>query len=162
MDQCQYLSSCAHTPPLTQQQSTDNKVGLMLSLPGRDRCAVSQILRIVQHIMAKIIQFSQFAAHANCLSPVSCLSPADCLSLPTVYHLLTVYHLPTVYHMPTSINCLLSIICQLSITSQKSSAVGVEWCRSSIKSKNTLLVTTFPQHLKFFLLYRRPCSQGNT
>ena len=63
MDQCQYLSGCAPTPPLTQQQSTDNKVGLMLSLPGRDRCAVSQILTCQR------------------LSIAFCLSSANCLSL---------------------------------------------------------------------------------
>ena len=30
IDQCQCLNNCAPTPPLTQQQSTDNKLGLML------------------------------------------------------------------------------------------------------------------------------------
>ena len=29
-DQYQYLGNCPPTPPLTQQQSTDNKLGLML------------------------------------------------------------------------------------------------------------------------------------
>lgn len=29
-DPCQYVSNCELTPPLTQQQSTDNKLGLML------------------------------------------------------------------------------------------------------------------------------------
>ena len=42
---CQYLSNCAPTPPLTQQQSTDNKQGLMLG-QGRSRCAVGQILTL--------------------------------------------------------------------------------------------------------------------
>lgn len=27
LDKCQYLSKCALTPPLTKQQSTDNKLG---------------------------------------------------------------------------------------------------------------------------------------
>ena len=30
MDQYQYLGNCPPTPPLSQQQSTDNKLGLML------------------------------------------------------------------------------------------------------------------------------------
>ena len=30
MDQHQYMSNCAPTPPLTQQQSNDNKLGPML------------------------------------------------------------------------------------------------------------------------------------
>ena len=30
LDQCQYLSNCAPTPPLTQQSSIDNKLRLML------------------------------------------------------------------------------------------------------------------------------------
>ena len=30
VDQYQYLGNCPPTPPLTQQQSTDNKLGLML------------------------------------------------------------------------------------------------------------------------------------
>ena len=30
LDPCQYLSNCALTPPLARQQSTDNKLGLML------------------------------------------------------------------------------------------------------------------------------------
>ena len=29
-DQYQYLGNCPPTPPITQQQSTDNKLGLML------------------------------------------------------------------------------------------------------------------------------------
>ena len=39
-DHCQYRSKCAPTPPLTQQQSTDNDLGFMLGL-GRGRCTVS-------------------------------------------------------------------------------------------------------------------------
>ena len=30
MDQYQYLGNCPPTPPLSQQQSTDNKLGVML------------------------------------------------------------------------------------------------------------------------------------
>ena len=30
LDQYQYLGNCPPTPPLTQQQSIDNKLGLML------------------------------------------------------------------------------------------------------------------------------------
>ena len=30
LDQYQYLGNCPLTPPLTQQQSIDNKLGLML------------------------------------------------------------------------------------------------------------------------------------
>ena len=30
LDQCQYLGNCPPTPPLTQQQSIDNNLGLML------------------------------------------------------------------------------------------------------------------------------------
>ena len=30
IDQCQCLNNCAPTPPLTQQQSTDSNLGLML------------------------------------------------------------------------------------------------------------------------------------
>ena len=30
LDQYQYLGKCPPTPPLTQQQSIDNKLGLML------------------------------------------------------------------------------------------------------------------------------------
>ena len=33
-DQCRYLSNCALTPPLAQQQSTDNKLGLKLGWGG--------------------------------------------------------------------------------------------------------------------------------
>ena len=29
--QCQYLYNCAPTPPLTQKQSTDRKLGFMLA-----------------------------------------------------------------------------------------------------------------------------------
>ena len=40
LDKCQYLSKCALTPPLTKQQSTDKKLGLMLGL-GRGMCAIA-------------------------------------------------------------------------------------------------------------------------
>ena len=43
MGQYQYLGNCLPTPPLTQQQSIDNKLGLMLG-EGRGRWAVVQIL----------------------------------------------------------------------------------------------------------------------
>ena len=46
-DQYQYLGYCPPTPPLTQQQSIDNKLGLMLGW-GRDRWAVAQILILIQ------------------------------------------------------------------------------------------------------------------
>ena len=42
LDQCWYLSNWALTPPLTQQQSTDNKLGLMLG-EGRGRCEVALV-----------------------------------------------------------------------------------------------------------------------
>ena len=32
LEQCQYLSNCTPTPPLTQQQSTDNKLGFNVGL----------------------------------------------------------------------------------------------------------------------------------
>ena len=43
LDQCQCQSNCAPTPPLTQQQSTDIKVGSMFGW-GRGRCAVARII----------------------------------------------------------------------------------------------------------------------
>ena len=42
-DQYQYLGNSPPTPPLTQQQSIDNNLGLMLGW-GRGRWAVAQIL----------------------------------------------------------------------------------------------------------------------
>ena len=39
-DQFQYVSNSTLTPPLAQQQSTDNKVRLKLGL-GRGSCAVA-------------------------------------------------------------------------------------------------------------------------
>ena len=36
LDQYQYLGNCPPTPPLTQQQSIDNKLGLMLGCPNTD------------------------------------------------------------------------------------------------------------------------------
>ena len=41
-----YLSNCTPTPPLTQQQSNDNKSGIMLG-QGRGRWAVAQILILI-------------------------------------------------------------------------------------------------------------------
>ena len=43
LDQCQHLSKCASTPPLIQQQSSDNYLGLNLG-KGRGRYAVAQML----------------------------------------------------------------------------------------------------------------------
>ena len=40
LDQCLY-------PPLKQQQSTDNKLGLMLG-QGRGRCEIAQIWTLIQ------------------------------------------------------------------------------------------------------------------
>ena len=34
LDQYQYLGNCSPTPPLTQQQSIDDKLGLMLGYRG--------------------------------------------------------------------------------------------------------------------------------
>ena len=45
-DQYQYLGNCPPTPPLTQQQSIDNKSGLMFGW-GRGRWAVTQILILI-------------------------------------------------------------------------------------------------------------------
>ena len=47
LDQYQYLGNCPPTPPLTQQQSIDNKLRLMLGW-GRGRWAVAQILILIQ------------------------------------------------------------------------------------------------------------------
>ena len=54
LDKCQYLSKCALTPPLTKQQSTDKKLGLMLGL-GRGMCAIAQILTLIQACYAEVI-----------------------------------------------------------------------------------------------------------
>ena len=48
LDQYQYLGNCPPTPPLTQQQSIDNKFRLMLG-QGRGRQAVAQILILIQY-----------------------------------------------------------------------------------------------------------------
>ena len=44
LDQCQYLNNC--TPPLTQQQATHNKIGLMWG-EGRGRCAIAHLLTLI-------------------------------------------------------------------------------------------------------------------
>ena len=47
----QYLSNCVSTPPhppLTHQQSTDNKLGLMMGGGGGDECVVVQILTLIR------------------------------------------------------------------------------------------------------------------
>ena len=46
-DQCLYLTNCTPTPPLTQLQSTDNKLGLMLG-QGRGKNTVVHILTLIQ------------------------------------------------------------------------------------------------------------------
>ena len=48
LDQYQYLGNCPPTPPLTQQQSIDNNLRLMLG-KGRGRWAVAQILILIQN-----------------------------------------------------------------------------------------------------------------
>ena len=47
LDQYQYLGNCPPTPPLTQQQSIDNMLGLMLG-QGRGRWVVAQILILIR------------------------------------------------------------------------------------------------------------------
>ena len=49
LDQYQYLGNCPPTPPLTQQQSIDNKLRLMLG-QGRGRWAVAQILILIHKV----------------------------------------------------------------------------------------------------------------
>ena len=53
MDQYQYLGNCSPTPPLTQQQSIDNKSRLMLS-QRRGRWAVAQILILIRKNQGKV------------------------------------------------------------------------------------------------------------
>ena len=53
LDPCQYLSNCALTPPLARQQSTDNKLGLMLG-QGRGWYAGAQILTSICNFLPKI------------------------------------------------------------------------------------------------------------
>ena len=48
LDQYQYLGNCPPTPPLTQQQSIDNNLRLMLG-KGRGRWTVAQILILIQN-----------------------------------------------------------------------------------------------------------------
>ena len=48
-DQYQYLSNCPPTPPLTQQQSIDNNLRLMLGW-GKGRWAFAQILILIQNL----------------------------------------------------------------------------------------------------------------
>ena len=54
MDQYQYLGNCSPTPPLTQQQSIDNKSRLMLS-QRRGRWAVAQILILIRKNQGKVM-----------------------------------------------------------------------------------------------------------
>ena len=50
-DPCQYVSNCELAPPLTQQQSTDNKLGLMLGR-GRGTCALARILTLIRALLS--------------------------------------------------------------------------------------------------------------
>ena len=50
MAKYQYLGNCSPTPPLTQQQSIDNKSRLMLS----QRWAVAQILILIRKNQGKV------------------------------------------------------------------------------------------------------------
>ena len=43
LEQCQYLSNCTPTPPLTQQQSTDNKLGFNVGLGEVLSCSDTDI-----------------------------------------------------------------------------------------------------------------------
>ena len=52
-DQYQYLDNCPPNPPLTQQQSIDNKLRLMLGW-GRGKWAVAQIL-IMIHVTNAVL-----------------------------------------------------------------------------------------------------------
>ena len=49
-DPFQYESNRELTPPLTQQQSTDNKLGLMLGR-GRGTCALARILTLIRALL---------------------------------------------------------------------------------------------------------------
>ena len=64
-DQYQYLSNCPPTPPLTKQQSIDNKLRLMLGL-GRGRWAVAQILILILAVNFPwpVVKVFRFLAHA--------------------------------------------------------------------------------------------------
>ena len=53
-DQYQYLGNCPPTPPLTQQQSIDNKLGLMMG-QERGRWAVVQILILIHNLCIVLI-----------------------------------------------------------------------------------------------------------
>lgn len=51
LDQCQILSDCPPTPPLTKKQSTNNKLGLMPSL-GRGRwCEIFAMLQLLKDVL---------------------------------------------------------------------------------------------------------------
>ena len=60
-DQYQYLGNCPPTPPLTQQQSIDSKLGLMLGL-GRGRWAVARILILIQR---NIEEYGEYGYQTN-------------------------------------------------------------------------------------------------
>ena len=57
--QYQYLGNCPPTPSLTQQQSIDNKLGLMLR-QGRGRWAVAQILILIQNFLLCVPYISDY------------------------------------------------------------------------------------------------------
>ena len=57
LDQYQYLGNCPPTPPLTQEQSIDDKLRLMLS-QGRGRWAVAQILILIQSFFKSLLSVS--------------------------------------------------------------------------------------------------------
>ena len=57
-DQCQYLRNYAPTPPLVQQKSTNNKLGLMLGY-GRGRWAIAWILTLI---------LDTYSVHVHCIS----------------------------------------------------------------------------------------------
>lgn len=55
LDQFQHLCNFTLTPPLTREQSTDIKFGLLLG-EGRGRCVVSQIMRLIRNPHLKILR----------------------------------------------------------------------------------------------------------
>ena len=64
-DHCQHLSSCALTPPLIQQQSTDNKLGFNLVKGGR--CIVASALTLI-HLQCTyfVISALNFVLKSRC------------------------------------------------------------------------------------------------
>ena len=79
-DQNQYLGNCPPTPPLTRQQSIDNKLGLMLG-QGRGRWAVAQILILICILISlrdndsgKQLINSQIKRNGNCFNKINQLT----------------------------------------------------------------------------------------